>query len=295
MSGNQSSEVFADSLPSWTHSLRPNSQRLKKDLCQETKPRTNEQQLDIYTGWQWFLCTYSQCELSVESDKLMAISSIARKISGLTGDKLIYGLWESHFLEDLLWTVCNRPSGDGHPCKWRAPTWSWACTDCQVAPSTMVILDVGSRRSKAIIKKLDVDAIGQDPLKHVLLTLRGKLLHTTCCINSICSDDGILYCNDVGSTVPSKFKLSEEGIVLRLDIHRTEYPERVDMTFVAILEFDCNSAKSDEWYLEGLAFQRRPSGDGHFERIVYVLVRGSVARGFYEAYEAKTEQRIFIY
>ena len=99
----------------------------------------------------------------------------------------------------------------------------------------------------------------------------------------------------MGSTIPNEFKLSEEGIELRRDIYGMDYPERVDMAFVAILESDCNSAESDKWYLEGLALQRRPSGDGHFERIEYVLVRGSVARGFYGAYEAKAEQRIVIY
>ena len=292
---NQSSEVFADSLPSWTHSLSPNSQILKKDICQDTKAQTKEQRLDIYTGWKWFLCKYSQCQLSVESDKLVAISGIAKKISDLTGDKLIYGLWESRFLEDLLWTVCDRPSGDRYPREWRAPTWSWACTDCQVAPSTMFIPEVGSRRSKVTIEKLDVDAIGQNSVEHAALTLRGKLIHTTCCVGSIYSDDGILYCEDMSSNIPSEINLSQEGIVLRLDNHRAEYPERVDMAFVAILESDCDSAESDRWYLEGLALQRRPSGDERFERIGYVLVRGSAARKFYEAYETKIEQIIVIY
>jgi hypothetical protein len=292
---NQSSEVFADSLPSWTHGLSPNSQILKKDICQDTKAQTKEQQLDIYTGWQWFLCTYSECQLSVESDKLVAISGIAKKISDLTGDKLIYGLWKSRFLEDLLWTVCDRPSADGYSCEWRAPTWSWASTNCQVAPSTMFIPEVGSRRSKVTIEKLDVDAIGQNSLKHAPLILRGKLLHTTCCVGSLYSDNGVLYCKDISSTVPNEINLSQEDVVLRLDTDRAEYPERVVMAFVAIWESDCDSAESDKWYLEGLALQRRPSGDESFERIGYVLVRGSAARRFYKAYETKVEQSIVIY
>jgi hypothetical protein len=292
---NQSSEVFADSLPSWTHDLNPDSQSLKKHICRDMKAQTEEQLMDIYTGWQWFLHTYSQCQLSVESDKLVAISGIAKKISDLTGDKLIYGLWESCFLEDLLWTVFDHPNGDGHPLEWRTPTWSWAYTDCQVAPSTMFILDMGSRRSKVTIERLDVDAIGQDPLKQASLTLRGKLLYTTCCVDSISSDDGVLYCKDVGSTILNEYRLSEGGIVLRLDFHRMEYPERIDMAFIAILGSDCDSKEPDKWYLEGLVLQRRPSGDGNFERIGYVLARGSSARGFWEAYETKTEQHIVIY
>ena len=93
----------------------------------------NRPDLSENTSWTLIVSQYSNCSLTKNSDKLVAISGIARRMSENTSDRYLAGLWLRSLHTDLCWAVektglKTRSTFD----KYRAPTWSWACIDSGV-------------------------------------------------------------------------------------------------------------------------------------------------------------------
>ena len=81
--------------------------------------------------WARIVNAYSQCALTFERDKLIALSGIARELkalfrtSSLAGNPRYFaGLWAESFYEQLLWRRSFRHTK--RPSIYVAPTWSWA-------------------------------------------------------------------------------------------------------------------------------------------------------------------------
>jgi len=75
--------------------------------------------------------------MSFQSDKLPALSGVISALQKLTGDVCLAGVWQSWFLQGLLWCL-EQPDWDKStstlkkPQKtisWRAPTWSFASVE----------------------------------------------------------------------------------------------------------------------------------------------------------------------
>ncbi|KAK0711772.1 heterokaryon incompatibility protein-domain-containing protein [Lasiosphaeris hirsuta] len=87
------------------------------------------------TPWSDIVEGYSMRRLTFGSDKLRALSAIARVYHRETGKKYLAGLWE----EDLPLGLCWVPAMHGDsprippPAEYRAPSWSWASIDSPVA------------------------------------------------------------------------------------------------------------------------------------------------------------------
>lgn len=61
--------------------------------------------------WAQIISYYSYCELTEFSDKLIALSGIARIFAQHMSCKYYAGLWESNLLQGLLWQVRKHASG----------------------------------------------------------------------------------------------------------------------------------------------------------------------------------------
>ncbi|KAK3303794.1 uncharacterized protein B0T15DRAFT_496325 [Chaetomium strumarium] len=80
-------------------------------------------------AWSLVVQQYSNCDLTIASDKLIALSGVAhyhqRQLLG--HDTYLAGLWRKTFIEELSW-VCEKLN-----CRrvkeYRAPPWSWAAVD----------------------------------------------------------------------------------------------------------------------------------------------------------------------
>ena len=86
--------------------------------------------------WDRVVATYTSGALSHSTDKLVAISGIARELHPLMNSRYLAGLWEAQLPRQLLWiAACSpaarkKPSTVGHQTMpYRAPSWSWASTD----------------------------------------------------------------------------------------------------------------------------------------------------------------------
>ena len=85
--------------------------------------------------WDVVLQIYCASSLSHSSDKLVAISGIARELAPRMHSKYLAGLWEVQLARQLLWIV--KPASKFEATEstssivmpYRAPSWSWAATD----------------------------------------------------------------------------------------------------------------------------------------------------------------------
>lgn len=91
----------------------------------------------MYELWCRNVFLYSDTCVTRESDKLVAISGLAKMMLSLCDDTYLAGLWLRQLPTELLWQVRGRRS-DGsrsyRPSTYRAPTWSWASVEGPVFP-----------------------------------------------------------------------------------------------------------------------------------------------------------------
>jgi len=85
---------------------------------------------DFYLSfwYQQVLVYYTDMDLSVPSDKLIALSGIAKHIMPHNEDTYVAGMWRKSLGKHLFWTPMPDPR-TSRPQLYRAPTWSWASLD----------------------------------------------------------------------------------------------------------------------------------------------------------------------
>ena len=84
--------------------------------------------------WNTLVSTYSERSLTVETDRLPALSGIASTIADVSKSTYIAGLWTEDLLQGLFWSR-STPSEVSMPGVYRGPTFSWARVDGPVYSS----------------------------------------------------------------------------------------------------------------------------------------------------------------
>jgi hypothetical protein len=124
--------------------------RLHSDRVKAKGPVVeNETQIGALEIWRRIVEVYSKTELTEATDKLIALSGMAKKLQPQIQTEYLAGLWERNLPGQLLWYIDPTfewvPKKDGSPHKqegifsypgkrprndvYRAPTWSWASVD----------------------------------------------------------------------------------------------------------------------------------------------------------------------
>ncbi|QDS67590.1 hypothetical protein FKW77_003719 [Venturia effusa] len=85
--------------------------------------------------WRFTLGLYSDKALSLESDKLPALSGLARSFQERLGDTYVAGLWRNNIVEGMCWQSFGPPHS--RPTVYRAPSWSWASIDGMIATTSL--------------------------------------------------------------------------------------------------------------------------------------------------------------
>ncbi|KAK2012148.1 HET-domain-containing protein [Colletotrichum eremochloae] len=86
----------------------------------------------LFIDWIAMAEYYASRELSVASDKLVALSGLANDMKSRLQQlrpgphRYLAGLWEEKLIDTLLWRVWGPAARSS---SYRAPTWSWACLD----------------------------------------------------------------------------------------------------------------------------------------------------------------------
>lgn len=166
--------------------LRIAGRYLGVDAHRETS-NPKEIQKHLRSLWDGLMDFYGSRKLTVASDKLPALSGLAKRMEEKLQDRYVVGLWESTLLGDLLWQI-SRPGGAWPP-EYRAPSWSWLSVDGAEGASESM-----QRCPKlASIVSYGVHVTGENPYGEVddaWITLRAPLVRVHVAGTS---DDGRFY------------------------------------------------------------------------------------------------------
>ncbi|RYO38006.1 hypothetical protein AA0111_g2645 [Alternaria arborescens] len=84
--------------------------------------------------WKHIVSNYNMCDLTFPSDKLVALSGIAKHMEQLLKIDYWAGLWAFDLIPELIWYIREPsiPNPEADTIVYRAPSWSWACMDGEV-------------------------------------------------------------------------------------------------------------------------------------------------------------------
>lgn len=111
----------------------------------------------LYDFWLGTIFHYSRAHLTKSSDKLVAISGVAKELKkmydevGSTNVEYMAGLWSTTLAHELVW-IRGSTGGRLRSDEYRAPSWSWASLDGAVtyvgkAPDSLVLIDILDHRT----------------------------------------------------------------------------------------------------------------------------------------------------
>jgi hypothetical protein len=80
--------------------------------------------------WRQFIEMYSARKLAKPTDRLTALSGVARKVQRAREDDYLAGMWRDRLLDDLLWEMIQ--PGESKETLYIAPSWSWASANAAV-------------------------------------------------------------------------------------------------------------------------------------------------------------------
>ncbi|KAI1212505.1 HET-domain-containing protein [Annulohypoxylon truncatum] len=96
------------------------------------QPSCEDKLSQLFMDWYEIARTYTTCDLTVSSDKLVALSGIAKDMKrrlttlGCRDTKYLAGMWSQDLPYALMWSLNEFGR---RPESYRAPSWSWAAVD----------------------------------------------------------------------------------------------------------------------------------------------------------------------
>ncbi|KAK7413623.1 hypothetical protein QQX98_007486 [Neonectria punicea] len=97
--------------------------------AQHYDPRDRGQESSGYwyhAQWGSVVSIYTNCALTKESDRLIAMAGIAKTFREVNGDIYLAGLWKRMIYTDLAWIANASDGAQVRRSESYAPTWSWA-------------------------------------------------------------------------------------------------------------------------------------------------------------------------
>lgn len=126
-------ETFPLGLPRHFHEGSTyKSERAVSDLDDAVEDETSLQ--TAMSAWNAVLASYTAATLTKQSDRLPALSGVAKDMQKVLRSKYVCGLWERFFVYQLLWRLEVPDTPDVITSG--APSWSWAATAGRVIGST---------------------------------------------------------------------------------------------------------------------------------------------------------------
>ncbi|KAH8901571.1 hypothetical protein GQ53DRAFT_851452 [Thozetella sp. PMI_491] len=95
-------------------------------------------------AWESAVAAYTACQLTESTDRLMALSAVARELSStkIMQKKYLAGLWDFRLSFQLAWMTTNgketAPRMRVGNERYVAPSWSWASIEAPVKPANMI-------------------------------------------------------------------------------------------------------------------------------------------------------------
>jgi hypothetical protein len=130
--------------------------------------------LPVAVDWYTLLWHYTHRNLTVKSDRLLAISGIVQEFSKASGEEYLAGLWKTLLPDDLLWNI-QKGRRQPRPVEYQAPSWSWAAVNGPVFPR---LDDEVGKESCLQVKEIEVTPEEADlphgAISYGRIVVRGK-------------------------------------------------------------------------------------------------------------------------
>jgi Heterokaryon incompatibility protein (HET) len=178
------SEMYPAGVPS-TYQL-PTGPLTKADEPHALASRNADfrETLRVYNYWARLVERYTVCHLTVETDRLVAISGIAKALQGTLHEDYYAGLWKGQLPQGLLWIVEHdtsrsekeRVAKPALPSSYLAPSWSWASIIAAIEFHRMSLPSAESVLAEVL--QIQTVPSGSDPTGQIssgFIRLRGKL------------------------------------------------------------------------------------------------------------------------
>jgi hypothetical protein len=109
--------------------------------------------------WRRMVRSYVELSLTYESDRLPALSGVAKQLESVRNGRYLAGLWEDSLFEDLMWWVTESDNSQARrPKEWRAPSWSWASIEGRILHRIYPIKTI-----HCTLNEVEIIPAGQDP------------------------------------------------------------------------------------------------------------------------------------
>jgi hypothetical protein len=135
----------------------------------------------VQSLWIKQLAFYTNCGITKDTDKLVALEGLSQWFRHDLGIKMIYGMLDHRLIRELVWEVRTWPPTRKDPPLlpfWRAPTWSWASANYRITDTQYFEdhSDCKNLTDIAEIVTLDTHTVLSDSREFAALTLRGRIL-----------------------------------------------------------------------------------------------------------------------
>jgi len=92
-----------------------------------------------YLLWWFLISKYCHCALTFASDRLVAVSGVARYFKGIIKDQYVVGMWRKHLAIEMAWKVKSTSSMRNlNASKYPGPSFSWTSVECDFEPMNPV-------------------------------------------------------------------------------------------------------------------------------------------------------------
>ena len=85
--------------------------------------------------WTAIVEIFTERDLTVTSDRLIALAGIAKVMGQALNDEYCAGLWQRNLAVELYWYLPDSRGLKPRPSGYRAPSWSWASLDGRCSPA----------------------------------------------------------------------------------------------------------------------------------------------------------------
>lgn len=159
--------------------LFPQLQTIVDSRQKAMQPQDSEY---IRDEWLGLVEVFSTRKLTMDYDKLVAISGLASIVAEKSGDQYHAGVWKSNFLNGLCWkkkifVPTHHCSGEEHehalpeattstlvaPSQYRAPSWSWASIDGEIEFDNIWLNNKEAEVTKMVARLLEVSVTPLGP------------------------------------------------------------------------------------------------------------------------------------
>ncbi|ROV95691.1 hypothetical protein VMCG_07633 [Cytospora schulzeri] len=132
--------------------------------------------------WRTIVTAYSNCDLTQETDRLIAISGVAKKFREVEDVRYLAGLWERGLHTDLMWRSTASEGAAVRRSKIFAPSWSWASI-CGGSITVDILNPRGNGEPSSLIELIDARIQPKSHNGDTMGLLESAEIDIECCLH----------------------------------------------------------------------------------------------------------------